>query len=52
MPPERGKMTRQDLKECIAEVKHSGIPERSKKMIMNVLYEQKPDDGDGEKDGD
>lgn len=33
-------MTGQDLKECIAEVKYSAIPEKSKKMIMNVLYEK------------
>ena len=33
-------MTEQELKECIAEVKHSDIPESSKKKIMNVLYEQ------------
>ena len=33
-------MTEQELEECIAEVKHSDIPESSKKKIMNVLYEQ------------
>jgi len=33
-------MTEQDLKECIAEVKNSDIPNPSKKKIMNVLYEQ------------
>lgn len=32
-------MTGQELKECIAEVKYSGIPKLSKKKIMNVLYE-------------
>jgi len=30
----------QDLKECIAEVKNSDIPNPSKKKIMNVLYER------------
>jgi len=33
-------MTKQDLKECIAEVKNSDIPNPSKKKIMNVLYER------------
>jgi len=33
-------MTEQELKEVISEVKHSDIPEPSKKKIMNVLYEQ------------
>lgn len=33
-------MTGQELKECIAEVKHSDMPEASKKKVMNVLYEQ------------
>lgn len=32
-------MTEQDLKECIAEVKHSAIPEQSKKKIINALME-------------
>ena len=30
-------MTEQDLKECIAEVKHSAIPEQSKEKIINTL---------------
>lgn len=33
-------MTGQDLKECIAEVKYIAIPDKSKKMVMNVLYEK------------
>jgi len=33
-------MAGQELKECIAEVKHSDMQEQSKKKIMNVLYEQ------------
>lgn len=33
-------MTEQELKECIAEVKHSAIPEPSKKKIINLLYGQ------------
>ena len=30
-------MTEQELKECIAEVEHSDIPEPAKEKIMNVL---------------
>ena len=30
-------MTEQDLKECIAEVKHSAIQEQSKEKIINTL---------------
>ena len=30
-------MTDQELKECIAEVKHSAIPEQSKEKIINTL---------------
>lgn len=33
-------MTEQEVKECIAEVKYSAIPEKSKKRIMDVLYEK------------
>lgn len=33
-------MNEQDLKECIAEVKNSDIPNPSKKKIMNILYER------------
>lgn len=33
-------MTEQELKECIAEVKNSAIPESSKGKIINALYEQ------------
>lgn len=33
-------MTEQDLKECIAEVKNSDMPNPSKKKIMNILYER------------
>ena len=37
---ERGEtMTDQELKECIAEVKYSAIPEQSKKKITNALME-------------
>ena len=44
-------MTTQDLRECIAEVKYSDIPDKSKKMIMNILYEKKCDiREDGEND--
>lgn len=32
-------MTDQELKECIAEVKYSAIPEPSKKKIINALME-------------
>ena len=32
-------MTEQDLKECIAEVKHSAIPEQSKEKIINTLQD-------------
>lgn len=43
-------MTGQDLKECIAEVKYSAIPEKSKKMIMNVLYEKQMETEGGNSD--
>lgn len=33
-------MTKQELKECIAEVKYSAIPKPSKKRIIDVLYEK------------
>lgn len=45
-------MTGQDLKECIAEVKYSAIPEKSKKMIMNVLYEKQMEIEGGNSDAD
>lgn len=34
-------MTGQDLKECIAEVKHSAIPEQSKEKIINTLQDSR-----------
>lgn len=34
-------MTEQDLKECIAEVKHSAIPEQSKEKIINTLQDSR-----------
>lgn len=33
-------MTGQELKECIAEIKNSTVPEQSKKKIANLLYGQ------------
>ncbi len=33
-------MTKQELKECIAEVKYSDMPKPSKKKVMNVLYDK------------
>ena len=33
-------MTGQELKECIAEIKNSTVPEQSKKKIVNLLYGQ------------
>lgn len=38
-------MTEQDLKECIAEVKHSAIPEQSKEKIINALMENQQKSG-------
>lgn len=38
-------MNQQDLKECIAEVKNSDIPNPSKKKIMNMLYGRMYKDG-------
>lgn len=38
-------MNQQDLKEYIAEVKNSDIPNPSKKKIMNILYERMHKDG-------
>lgn len=38
-------MNQQDLKECIAEVKNSDIPNPSKRKIMNILYEWMHKDG-------
>lgn len=38
-------MNQQDLKECIAEVKNSDIPNPSRKKIMNILYERMYKDG-------
>ena len=32
------RMKEQELKECIAEIKNSAIPEQSKKKIINLLY--------------
>lgn len=32
--------TEQNLKECIEEVKHSVIPEKPRKIIMDVLYDR------------
>ncbi len=34
-------MEKQELKEIIAEVKHSDMPEPTKKKIVNLLYEKK-----------
>lgn len=42
---EVNRMNQQDLKECIAEVKNSDIPNPSKKKIMNILYERMYKDG-------
>lgn len=33
-------MTEQELKELIAEVKYSSMPEKSRKKVMNVLYSE------------
>ena len=33
-------MTKQELKECITEVKYSDLPKPAKKKIMNVLYDE------------
>ncbi|MCI8339282.1 MAG: DUF551 domain-containing protein [Lachnospiraceae bacterium] len=33
-------MTKQELKECIAEVRHSDMPKPAKKKVMNVLYDE------------
>ncbi len=33
-------MDKQELKELIAEVKHSDMPEPTKKKIVNLLYEK------------
>lgn len=38
-------MTDQELKECIAEVKYSAIPEPSKKKITNALMENQQESG-------
>ena len=38
-------MTDQELKECIAEVKYSAIPEPSKKKIINALMENQQKSG-------
>ena len=33
-------MTGQELKECIAEVRHSDMPKPAKKKVMDVLYDE------------
>lgn len=33
-------MTKQELKECITEVKYGDMPKPAKKKVMNVLYDE------------